>query len=127
MKTNFKFLAFSYTLLTSFFTISTVQPKEITMQKAHTVVCVLEAKSGKENDLKQILLSVAEKSRQEATNREYRLHQDKANPAQFVLYENWESAEKHALQFEKTYIKELVGQLENLLAKPYQVIFAEEL
>lgn len=97
------------------------------MEKQHTVIIVLEAKPGKEAELKDALEAVAEPSRLESTNIEYRLHQGLENPRQFILYENWQSKEKHLLQFEKPYINKLVNQLEGLLEKPYEAYFAEEI
>jgi quinol monooxygenase YgiN len=95
------------------------------MQKSYTVVVVLEAKPGKQDELKSALKAVIEPSRNESTNLEYRLHQDLNNPAQFVLYENWISKEAHQLQFQKPYIAELGDKLGALMAGSYQAIFAE--
>lgn len=97
------------------------------MEKKHTVVVILEAKEDKAAELKAALEAVVEPSRAESTNIEYRLHQAQDNPAQFVLYENWVSKEKHQEQFEKPYIVELGAKLESLLAKPFQLVFAEEI
>ena len=44
-----------------------------------------------------------------------------------MLYETWESAELHQEQFKKSYIIDLGKIIKPLLAKPYQVIFANEL
>jgi quinol monooxygenase YgiN len=96
------------------------------MSKPYCVMIIVEAKPGKESNLKQALMNVIEPSRAEATCLEYRLHQDLENPAQFVLYENWQSKEAHQLQFQKSYIKTLIEQLGELLVKPYQAYFAEE-
>jgi quinol monooxygenase YgiN len=96
------------------------------MTKAYTVIAFLEAKPGKESELKQRLEDVVEPSRAENTCLEYRLHQDLNNPAQFVIYENWKSKEAHQEQFQKSYITALIKKLEELLAKPYQAIFAHE-
>ena len=97
------------------------------MSKPHTVIVILEAKPGKENELAQALKKVAEPSRSEEICVEYRLHQGSDNPAQFVLYEQWVSRERHQEQFTKPYIVELGQQLGDLLAKPYQAIFATEI
>ena len=97
------------------------------MPKPYTVVAILEAKIGKENDLKLALEKVVEPSRNEATNLEFRLHQDVENPEQFVLYENWQSQAAHQQQFTKPYIQELAQQIGDLLAKPFQIICAQEL
>lgn len=97
------------------------------MSKPHTVVVILEAKVGKEHELASALKAVVEPSRSEEICLEYKLHQSSDNPAQFVLYEQWVSKEKHQEQFTKPYIIELGQKLETLLAKPYQAIFATEL
>jgi quinol monooxygenase YgiN len=101
--------------------------EEIPMKKAHTVMVVVEAKPEKVEELKEALLSVVAPSRAESSCLEYRLHQDKNNPAQFMLYENWESDEAHQKQFEKPYIVELAGRMGDLLAKPYFVVMAEDI
>lgn len=97
------------------------------VSKPHTVIVILEAKEGYEQELKSVLENVIEPSRSENCCLEYRLHKSKNKPNLFVLYENWISEEKHQEQFKKPYILELSGKLEKLLAKPYQAIFAHEL
>jgi len=101
--------------------------ENIPMKKAHTVMVVVEAKPEKIEELKQALIAVVAPSRAEGACLEYRLHQDKNNLAQFMLYENWENAEMHQKQFEKPYIVELAGRMGELLAKPYFVVIAEEI
>lgn len=95
--------------------------------KAYTVIALVEAKQGEEETLKQALIDVVKSSKKEKACLEYRLNQDLNNPAQFVLYENWESKEAHEQQFTKPYIIDLAKKLPDLLAKPYQVIFAQEI
>lgn len=97
------------------------------MSNKHTVIAILEAKPGKENELESALASVISPSRAEETNLEYRVHKSVENPAQYVLYENWISKEEHQKQFSKPYILELGARIEPLLEKPYQIIFAEEI
>ncbi|AIL12551.1 hypothetical protein IM40_01890 [Candidatus Paracaedimonas acanthamoebae] len=97
------------------------------MKEEYTVLAIVEAKVGQEELLKQALGKVAELSRTENTCLAYRLHQDLNNPTQFFFYETWESKEAHQAQFGKPYIQELATQLESLLTKPYQVIFAQEI
>ena len=94
---------------------------------SYTVVAILEAKKEKGELLKAALEEVAKLSLLEDANIEYRLHQSIDNENQFTLYEKWKSQELHHLQFEKPYIKELVGKLDGLLDKPYQVVVAQEL
>jgi quinol monooxygenase YgiN len=93
----------------------------------YIVIALLVAKPDKVAELKHELMIVRDLSSQESTCRDYRVHQDLNNPAQFVLYEAWESKEAHALQFTKPYILELGGKLGDLLAQPYQVMFVNEI
>jgi len=97
------------------------------MEKVHVVIVIFEAKPGKEGALEAALSDVVGPSRSEASCLEYRLHKSNTNPAEFVLYENWESQEKHQEQFQKPYIIALGQKLEELLVRPYQVIFSHEL
>ena len=96
------------------------QQKEVEMDNAYVVVVMLEAKAGKEEDLKQALVKVAQESRKETSCIDYRLHQDQNNSAKFVLYEKWQSADLHQKQFAKPYIEEFANLAEELLAKPYE-------
>jgi len=93
----------------------------------HTVIAILEAKQGEEEKLKAALTKVIAPSRDEAGCIEYRLHQDKQNPARFIFFEVWENEAVHQEQFQKPYILELGSIAEDLLAKPYEVFFAHEL
>lgn len=93
----------------------------------HTVIAILEAKPEHREALESALKAVVSPSRAEEANVEYRLHKVKNNPCEFVLYENWINEEKHQEQFQKPYIVELGSKLDGLLAKPYQVLFAEEI
>lgn len=95
------------------------------MHKYYTVIVILEAKPGKENELESELKKVAEYSRAESTNIEYKLNKSIDNPKQFILYENWVNKEMHQAQFEKPYIKNFANKLEELLAKPYEAFFSE--
>ena len=97
------------------------------MSSPHTVVSILEAKKGKENALAAALGAVVEPSQAEEACIEYRLHRSIENTAQFILYENWASKEKHQEQFTKPYITALAEKIGGLLSKPYQTFFASEI
>jgi len=63
-----------------------------------TVVAKLMAKKESVEAVKAELLKLIAPTRKEEGYIEYRLHQDKADPAVFIFYENWESdacLEKH--------------------------------
>lgn len=97
------------------------------MPKPHTVIVFLEAKQGKEIELESALQAIVQPSRSETACLEYRLHKNKVNTSQFILYEIWESQEKHQEQFAKPYIKELANKLEHLMAGSYQAFSAEQI
>jgi quinol monooxygenase YgiN len=97
------------------------------MSKLHTVIVVLDAKPGKEKELESALQAVVQPSRSEKACLEYRLHKNKDNASQFILYETWENQEKHQQQFEKPYIKNLAEKLEHLIADSYQAFSAEQI
>jgi protease I len=118
--------AFNKAMIETFAQIKTKKAHE-SAQTGYTVVAMLEAKPKKESVLKEELKKVAAFSRAEATCIEYHLHQDRSNKASFILYEKWKDKEAHQRQFQKPYIIELVKKLDDLLAKPYFVVFAEEI
>ncbi|WGR73184.1 MULTISPECIES: putative quinol monooxygenase [unclassified Bradyrhizobium] len=57
------------------------------------LVVGLQAKKGKEDQLKQDLIAVVEPSRRDFGNLRYELYVDDADPGQFVFVEHWVSAE----------------------------------
>ncbi len=63
-----------------------------------TVVAKVAARPDSVEDLKAELLKLVEPTRQEQGCLKYDLHQDNQDPALFIFYETWESAqclEKH--------------------------------
>ena len=96
------------------------------MSDIHNVMVILEAKPGQEEALKKALAYVAKLSRQEDSCLTYRVYQDKEQPTQFGLYEQWKNQMLHQEQFTKPYILEFAKQAESLLAKPYLGIFGKE-
>lgn len=81
-----------------------------------TVVARLVAKKDSIDAVKSELLKLIEPTRKEQGCIEYRLHQDNADPAVFVFYENWESAislEKHTVtDHYKAYVSAVDGLIE---------------
>ena len=87
------------------------------MVKEYTVIASVEAKPEKIAELKQALLQVVGPSKKESTSLEYRMFQDRTNPARFVFYEVWVSKEGHEQQFTKPYIQDLVWTIRWLVSK----------
>src|SRR4029453_16695224 len=54
-----------------------------------TVLAIVKAQAGKENQVRQALLSLVEPSRKDAGCLNYDLHQAAYNPALFMFHENW--------------------------------------
>ena len=61
------------------------------MTKPLTIVARIEAKEGNADLLKSELIKLINPTRQEKGCLQYDLHQDNANRAVFLFYENWES------------------------------------
>lgn len=61
--------------------------------KLLTVVAEMQAKPGKEEQLKAELLKLVEPTRKEDGCVQYDLHVATDNPGRFVFYENWTSRE----------------------------------
>lgn len=55
------------------------------------VVATITAQAGKEQEVKDLLLSILEPTRAEDGCVLYTLHQAQDDPATFVFYENWDS------------------------------------
>jgi quinol monooxygenase YgiN len=58
-----------------------------------TVVALMKAKPGKEDQLREAALALVEPTRQEEGCMQYDLHVHLADPASLVFYENWTSVE----------------------------------
>lgn len=95
------------------------------MSSHHTLVVIVEAKAGKEKEFESELRDVVEHCRAEKTCLEYRLHKNKENPAQFILYEIWESQEKHQEQLTKPYIMAFTEKMKTLMEGSFQVFSVE--
>ena len=74
-----------------------------------------------------MLQSVVEPSRSENGCIDYYLYQDRNIQTKFFLYENWYSKEEQELQFTRPYIKEIALQLDECLAKPFEIIYCEDI
>jgi quinol monooxygenase YgiN len=86
------------------------------MAQLLTVVAEMQAKPGKEDDLRRAVLSLIEPTRKEDGCVQYDLHVHTSNPGRFVFYENWTSQQhldRHAasahVQAFRTAISDLVG------------------
>ncbi|MBV8731051.1 MAG: antibiotic biosynthesis monooxygenase [Acidobacteriia bacterium] len=60
-------------------------------QTAVTVIAELNARAGKEDEARQLLLALLEPTRQEEGCIQYDLHEVVGAPGHFLFYENWRS------------------------------------
>ena len=82
------------------------------------VIARLVATPDKVAELKSLLLSIIEPTRQEAGCIKYELLQNQADPTDFTFVEEWESATLLELHLGSTHIQAAVQQLEGLAVGP---------
>lgn len=80
-----------------------------------TIAAMVVAKKDCVNSVKEEMLRMIEPTRQEAGCIEYRLHQDKLEPALFLFYENWESTAHLESHLNSPHYKNYVAAIANQL------------
>src|ERR1700730_7324946 len=91
------------------------------MAQLLTVVAEMQAKPGKEDDLRRIVLALIEPTRREDGCVQYDLHVHSSDPGRFVFYENWTSQETLARHAASAHIKLLGEKLVDLAAGPVRL------
>ncbi len=76
-----------------------------------TVIAKIVAKQVSVDTVKSELLKIIEPTRKEDGCIEYALHQDNENPAVFMLYENWKSADDLDKHMQTAHFKSLVAAI----------------
>jgi len=76
---------------------------------------ILQAKPGKEEELRSELVKVIEPSRGEKGCIQYTLHQDTDKAGTFVFYEKWESKEDIEAHIETPHYQQYRQQTESLI------------
>lgn len=80
-----------------------------------TVVAKLVAKQESIADVKSALIKLVEPTRGEEGCINYVLHQDNANPAVFIFYENWENEGRLAKHKETDHYKNCFSAIGSLI------------
>lgn len=80
-----------------------------------TVIAHMKAKPGKEQELRDALVSLVAPTSQEDGFVNYDLHESVQEPGLFYLYENWESAEQLDAHLAAPHLTEFAGRLDELL------------
>jgi quinol monooxygenase YgiN len=91
------------------------------MAQLLTVIAEMQAKPGKEDDLRRAVLALIEPTRQEDGCVQYDLHVHTSDPARFVFYENWTSEvhlDRHAAS---AHIQEFRTVIADLLTAPPRI------
>ena len=77
------------------------------------LTAMVKAKPGQEDVVKQALLSLVEPTRKEPGCLCYNLHQSKADPTQFMFYEQWASKEDLSAHGKTPHMKALGAKLKD--------------
>ncbi len=89
-----------------------------------TVFAEMYAKPGRENDLRQALMGLIERTRTEPGYVQYDLHEDNDDPGHFLFYENWTSQEKLNAHLASAHLTAFEARSEELLAEPARIVLA---
>ena len=86
-----------------------------------TVVAIMKAKPGKEDDLRRVLLTLIEPTRAEEGCSQYDLHVHATDPSRFVFYENWTSRELLDRHLASPHLAAAIGTAADWVAEPPSV------
>ena len=86
-----------------------------------TVIGVLQAQPGKEDELAGVLGGLLEPSRAEEGCRAYALHRGIADPARFAMVERWASQEAIDTHMASPHLGAALEALGSLLAAPPEI------
>ena len=92
-----------------------------------TVLAVIVAKPGLEEQVRAELEALLAPTRQEEGCLNYNLHRSGDDPARFMFYENWRSKQDLDAHLAKPHLVRFLGLAGELLAEPVQVSLWEEI
>jgi quinol monooxygenase YgiN len=95
--------------------------------KTITVTATLQAKPGKEAELKKILTGLVTPTRQEAGCINYDLHVSLDDPSKFTFYENWTSRAHLDAHLQTAHIKALLPHVDELCVAFPEIKFWEKI
>lgn len=96
------------------------------MSEQLTLIAFLRARAGAEEELGHRLDALVEPTRRERGCIDYQLHRSKADPALWVLYENWRSQADLDLHFQMPYLKTMLAEFPRLLAEDMQLHYLQK-
>ena len=80
-----------------------------------TVVAVMRAKAGREEDLRAALEELIEPTQKEDGYHTYALHRGAEDPSLFIFYENWTSAEHLDAHLSNRHLQEFLPKIPELI------------
>ena len=86
-----------------------------------TVIATLEAQPGKEEVVRQALLSLVPLTREEEGCVEYHLHECLGQEGRFVFYENWKTKEDWEKHLQMPYMQEALGNAAELFSNQIEL------
>jgi quinol monooxygenase YgiN len=95
--------------------------------KSLAVIAQIKAKPGKENSVRQELLSLVAPSRKDTGCLNYDLHQGLDNPALFLFHENWTSKAHLDQHLQKPDLQAVLARVSQLVAEPPQITLWEKI
>ncbi|MPT18462.1 MAG: antibiotic biosynthesis monooxygenase [Pseudomonas sp.] len=96
------------------------------MSKPLVSLAVLKAKPGKQQELKEGLLSLIEPTRAEPGNLDYVLFEMRDEPGTFYMREAFKDQAALDAHFATPYFKAFAATADELLSEPLQLIFLEQ-
>ncbi len=87
-----------------------------------TVIAEIQARPGKEEELREVLLGLVGPTRLEEGCVQYDLHEDHAAPGKFLFYENWRSGEHLDRHLETPHLRAFKARLDELLESPIRLL-----
>ncbi len=86
-----------------------------------TVVALMRAHAGKENELRQLLATLVAPTRTESGCLNYDLHQSTEDPTRFLFHENWTSKAHLDRHLASPHVTAVLSKLDGLVAEPPQI------
>src|ERR1043166_8723018 len=95
--------------------------------KTLTVVALVQAKAGKETEVRNELLSLVAPSRRDSGCVNYDLHKATDNPASSLFHENWTRKGDFERHLAKPDLQAVLGRVDQLVAEPPQITLWEKI
>ena len=95
--------------------------EETLVKTGMTLIAYMTAKAGYEDEVRQALLELVAQTRKENGCINYELHQSLENAAQFVMYENWDTAEDLDAHAKAAPLQTFVRIAGSLLERPAEI------